>query len=197
MYRCLRCRGCSSFLMRFLRARNYDVASAAAMLQDCLEFRQQNRLSPARDGPDAVALSFEDLALEISLRPLLLYDMVLRDKSGRPMLIELVGRWDCEKIASYINTENGLNNMLRGHVVRFATSTDLLWTELIDFYRYGDALKPPHIDVQVCCELILRATECEAYGHAAQHCNSFVCSFVRLFVYIYSPTNHPLWLSAD
>ena len=34
--------------------------------------------------------------------------------------------------------------------------------------------------VQVCCELILRATEREAYGHVARHC-LFVC-FVRLFV---------------
>ena len=113
------------------------------MLQECLEFRQQNRLSPARDGPDAVALSFEDLSLEISLRPLLLYDMALRDKGGRPMMIELVGRWDCEKIARYINTENGLENMLRGHVVRFAASID---SELIGFYRYGDALNPAHGD---------------------------------------------------
>eukprot|EP01043_Picozoa_sp_COSAG02_P014912 COSAG02_NODE_622_length_19435_cov_3.242398_17_plen_90_part_00 len=79
--------------------------------------RSRYGLSPARDGPDAKALNFQDIALETSLRSLLLYDMTQRDKSGRPILIELVGQWNCDKLAQLSNTDAGLETMIRGHVV--------------------------------------------------------------------------------
>ena len=47
-------------------------------------------------------ISDEDLLLESSQRPLLLYGIGSRDRRGRPMLIELVGQWDCQNLCDYI-----------------------------------------------------------------------------------------------
>eukprot|EP01046_Picozoa_sp_COSAG06_P055469 COSAG06_NODE_10203_length_1728_cov_1.074279_2_plen_291_part_01 len=91
-----------SYLMRFLRARDMDVEAAAVMLRECLEWRHSQGLLGGSGDPTAV-LSVDDLALETSLRPLLLYD-IGRDQRGRPMLIELVGRWDCERIVEFIES---------------------------------------------------------------------------------------------
>ena len=96
--------------MRFLRARDMDVEAAAVMLRECLEWRHSQGLLGGSGDPTAV-LSVDDLALETSLRPLLLYD-IGRDQRGRPMLIELVGRWDCERIVEFI--ESGGSGTARG-----------------------------------------------------------------------------------
>ena len=119
-------RGTDGYLMRFLRARDFDVEAAAEMLTACLKFRQQQGLSAARDGGDAAALSAEDLALEASLRPLLLYDITQRDKNGRPVMMELVGRWDCDKISQFIEADGGLEKVIRGHLVRVQATSCLL-----------------------------------------------------------------------
>ncbi len=44
------------------------------------------------------SLTEEDILLENSQRSLLLYSIDQQDQQGRPLLIELVGQWDCTKL---------------------------------------------------------------------------------------------------
>ena len=130
------------FLLRFLNARAGDTLAAAEMLNSCLVWRRQRQV-------DSMLADVECLALEASLRPLLLYsgpghvaagNVVLstgaddgavdtvasyhhqqqqqpRDKHGRPMLLELVGRWDIPALEAYIAADGGLEKLITGHIV--------------------------------------------------------------------------------